>query len=130
MAGLIVRAKSDDNLLTISDQCLIITNQMTSLPLDIWRRLNVHKTIRRRPGHLLNALCAFNWCPVTRRLGMIGTLISIGFWNALIPVNIYLFKVNNRSSRKSCEICSKLTIKTQEEHQTPFLCSLLTLDIF
>ena len=28
--------------------------------------------------------------------------------------NIYLFKVNNRNARKSCEICSKLTIKTPE----------------
>ena len=27
-------------------------------------------------------------------------------------VNIYLFKDNNRHARKSCEICSKLTIKT------------------
>ena len=26
------------------------------------------------------------------------------------PVNIYLFKVNNTSTRKRCEICSKLTI--------------------
>ena len=26
--------------------------------------------------------------------------------------NIYLFKVNKRNSRKRCEICSKLTIKT------------------
>ena len=30
------------------------------------------------------------------------------------PANIYLFKVNNRSTRKKCEICSKLTIKTPE----------------
>ena len=30
------------------------------------------------------------------------------------PANIYLFKVNNGNSRKTCEICSKLTIKTQE----------------
>ena len=27
---------------------------------------------------------------------------------------IYLFKVNNRNTRKSFEICSKLTIKTTE----------------
>ena len=27
------------------------------------------------------------------------------------PVNIYLFKINNRNTRKRCEICSKLTIK-------------------
>ena len=26
------------------------------------------------------------------------------------PANIYLFKVNNRNTRKRCEICSKLTI--------------------
>ena len=29
--------------------------------------------------------------------------------------NIYLFKVNNRNSRKRCEICSKLKIKTPEQ---------------
>ena len=28
-----------------------------------------------------------------------------------------LFKVNNRNSRKTCEICSNLTIKTPEQHQ-------------
>ena len=28
------------------------------------------------------------------------------------PVNIYLLKVNDRNTRKKCEICSKLTIKT------------------
>ena len=27
----------------------------------------------------------------------------------LYPVNIYLFKVNSRNTRKRCEICSKLT---------------------
>ena len=30
----------------------------------------------------------------------------------LIPANIYLFKVNNRNTRKKCKICSKLTMKT------------------
>ena len=33
------------------------------------------------------------------------------------PANIYLFKVNNRNTRKRCEICSKLTIKTLERRQ-------------
>ena len=28
------------------------------------------------------------------------------------PGNIYLFKVNNKNTRKRCEICSKLTTKT------------------
>ena len=31
-----------------------------------------------------------------------------------IPANTYLFKVGNRNTRKSCEICSKLTIKKPE----------------
>ena len=29
-------------------------------------------------------------------------------------INIYLFKVNNRNTRKGSEICSKLTLKTPE----------------
>ena len=29
----------------------------------------------------------------------------------------YMFKVNNRNTRKRCEICSKLTTKTPEQHQ-------------
>ena len=30
------------------------------------------------------------------------------------PASIYLFKVNNRNTRKKSEICSKSTIKTLE----------------
>ena len=30
------------------------------------------------------------------------------------PAGYYMFKVNNRNTRTSCEICSKLTIKTPE----------------
>ena len=33
------------------------------------------------------------------------------------PANIYLFKVNNRNTRKRCEIYSKLAIKTPERRQ-------------
>ena len=39
------------------------------------------------------------------------------------PANKYMFRVSNRNTRKSCEICSKLTIKTPERCQiyfTPF----------
>ena len=32
------------------------------------------------------------------------------------PTNIYLFKLNNRNSRKRCKICSNLTIKTPDQH--------------
>ena len=40
-------------------------------------------------------------------------MISITFYSAGHTANIYLFKVNGRNTRKRCEICSKLTIKTQ-----------------
>ena len=39
------------------------------------------------------------------------------FDRVLNPANIYLFKVNNRNTRKRCEICSTLTIKTPEWYQ-------------
>ena len=34
---------------------------------------------------------------------------------AQTPANIYLFKVNNKNSRKMSEICSKLIIKVPEQ---------------
>ena len=34
-------------------------------PADTGRKLNVHKTFRRRPGRLLNVLCTFNLPPVS-----------------------------------------------------------------
>ena len=37
------------------------------------------------------------------------------------PANIYLFKVNNRNIRKSCEICSKLTLKSPEPRVGVFI---------
>ena len=38
---------------------------ITHYPVDTGRKLNVHKTFRRRPGRLLNVLCTFNLCPVS-----------------------------------------------------------------
>ena len=34
-------------------------------PVDKGRKLNVHKTFRRRPGRLMNLLCTFNLRPVS-----------------------------------------------------------------
>ena len=36
-----------------------------SNPVDTERKLNLHKTFRRRPGRLLNVLCTFNLRPVS-----------------------------------------------------------------
>ena len=38
-------------------------------------------------------------------------------WLVSTSGNIYLFKINDRNTRKRCEICVKLTIKTQLRHQ-------------
>ena len=38
-----------------------------SNPVDTGRKLNVHKTFRRRPGRLLKVLCTFNLRPVSTR---------------------------------------------------------------
>ena len=48
--------------------------------------------------------------------------------NRTIPVNIYLFKVNNRNIRKSCEIYSKLAIKTPKR-DVALVFLLLSLNI-
>ena len=42
--------------------------QQTSLPVDTGRKLNAHKTFRRRTGRLLNVLCTFNSRPVSTTL--------------------------------------------------------------
>ena len=44
----------------------------------------------------------------------IHNLITSNFLKGQFPVGIYLLKVNNRNTRTKCEICSKLTIKTQQ----------------
>ena len=35
----------------------------------------------------------------------------------IMPASIYLFNVNNINTRKRCETCSKLTIKTPERRR-------------
>ena len=37
------------------------------------------------------------------------------------PVNIYLFKVDNRNNRKSCKTCSKSTLKSPRQRQMELL---------
>ena len=39
--------------------------QKLPFPTDTGRKLNVHKTFRRRPGRLLNVLCTLNLHPVS-----------------------------------------------------------------
>ena len=50
-------------------------------PVDAGRKLNAHKTFRRRPGHLLNVLCTFNLHPVST-----GKTLKTDFY---LPSTIY-----------------------------------------
>ena len=45
---------------------------------------------------------------------------------SIVLANIYLLKVNNRNTRKRCELCLKLTIKTQERRSGVFIIKLWT----
>ena len=47
-----------------------------------------------------------------------------------LPAIIYLFKFNNRNTRKTYGVCSKLTIKTPEQHHEVVQFFLLTLIYF
>ena len=48
-------------------------------------------------------------------LGVAGACFMMSsYQNTIFPAGIYLLKVNNRNTRTSCEVCSKLTIKTPE----------------
>ena len=70
------------------------------VPVDTGRKLNVHKTFRRRPGRLLNVLCTFNLRPVSTGVIELNspkkvTIISI-LVKSEIPHSIYLLERNNR----------------------------------
>ena len=46
------------------------------------------------------------------------------------PADIYLFKASKRNTRKSCEICSKLTINKQEQGELLLFIIGNKIDIF
>ena len=56
----------------------------------------------------------------------------LSFSGIIHLTKIYLFKDDNKDTRKRCKICSKLTIKTTERHiiNVVLVFLLLTLDIF
>ena len=58
---------------------------------------------------------------------MMGTLC---FEVTQFAANKYMFKVNNRNTKKWCEICSKLTIKTPDVNDIVLVSLILTLNIF
>ena len=82
-------------------------------------------------------LINFNWtCSIAFNVNFeLVSKINLVFWLTLSmdicelkklcslivnPVNIYLFKSTKETTEKVVKTCSKLTIKTTEQHQTSF----------
>ena len=65
--------------------------------------------LRIQPEHQFN----IKWLTVLFRMKKTQSINK----NKVYPAGIYMFKVNNRSTRTRCDICSKLTIKTPERRQ-------------
>ena len=63
------------------------------------------------------------WCEAKNKYGVIGRNVSVEvlgdmFWFMYYnPENIYLFRVNNKNTRKRYEICSKLLTATEWQRQ-------------
>ena len=62
--------------------------------------------------HELSIKCVIGGNVLATNLGEYNNVITAVGTN---PVNIYLYKVNNKDTRKRCEICSMLAIKTPEK---------------
>ena len=64
------------------------------IPVDTERKLNAHKTFRRRPERLLNVLCTFNLLPVFTGLTVLfkgkDTLWNISFTVFYVDFTVYL----------------------------------------
>ena len=50
--------------------------------------------------------------------------------NILFPVGIYLFKLNNRSTRRQCDPCPKLIKKMPEQRQLTWTVSWSSSGVF
>ena len=68
---------------------------------------------------------------ISHKISLVKTLLDHTPENSSLPVENYMFKVNNWNTGARCEICSKLTRKTPERRIGVVQVSLfLTLNIF
>ena len=56
--------------------------------------------------------------------------LNDGHCNFIIPAGNYMFKVNNRNTRATCEKCSKLAIKTPERRPGLFIVNYTFYTLF
>ena len=71
---------------TLEKQCQSIFMWLV-FPIDTGRKLNAHKTFRRRPGRLLNVLCTFSLRPVFAGLHSFSAMTKLKFLSPALPVH-------------------------------------------
>ena len=64
------------------------------------------------------------WMMLNKVSAYLYTLVNDIYTEKSSSTNIYLFIVNNINTRKRCEICSKLTIKSPQRRSTVFIVNL------
>ena len=75
---------------------------LSKVPVDTGRKLNVHKTFRRRPKCLLNVLCAFNLRPVSTWVLQIKMFLFLPKLN-YVNLNFVTFQLESMSQQKDNE---------------------------
>ena len=73
----------------------MLWNSWRNTPVGTGRKLNVHKTFRRRPGRLLNVLCTFNLRPVSTGLAIISSIKNVFLQVMRVGDLIIYFRPNN-----------------------------------
>ena len=86
----------------------------------IWLSLTV---LTLKQIYILSKICV-KLFQLSSRVWTVFLLITI--LKHSFPTNIYLSEVNNRKTRKRCKICSKITMKTSEQHHLFLVFLLLT----
>ena len=92
-----------------------------STQVDTERKLNVHKTFRRHPGHLLNVLCTFNLRPVST-----WTCYFFALQLLFLKIQEYfqeylLFIIKNKSSVAGKRKCSYKKIREELQNWVYYL---------
>ena len=86
------------NMVTFFEKLYLSSYICKSASVDTGRKLNVHKTFRRRPGRLLNFLYTFNLHPVSTGAGCTQICNLFSFFTKILMVFVQqsLCKIKTR----------------------------------
>ena len=115
MIGVFLISKSGFLQVTVVSQCHYNPYLQARIPTC---QIDLGKGINKFPCHLFHFLYGMmlfeRFCVYQKIFDLLRGYLQL---RAIVPVGIYLLKVNDRNTRTRCEICSKLTIKTPVRRQ-------------